>query len=100
MATPSLLLYGVCVFAVLCGAATAFGAGNAVKRLAGLVIAHLAAGLLLIVLGSEALALALLASLGVEIALGAAVCARIAEQYGTVESEALAQGDFADEERG
>jgi hypothetical protein len=99
MAALVMVLYAVCVAAAVFGGAVAFGASNAVKRLAGLAIAHLSAALLLSLLGTPALALGLLAALAAEIALGAALCTRIVEEYGVVETDVLGPADFADEER-
>jgi hypothetical protein len=96
----AMFLYATCVIAIALGGAIALGAGNIVKRLIGLIVAHCSAALLLALLESASLALGLLAALAVEISVGAALCARIAEDYGTAESDALAGADFADEDRG
>lgn len=92
-----LLVFAICVIGAAGGVALAFGAGNVVKRLSGLALAHISAAILLVALDASALALIVLAALAAQCVFGAALAARIAEIYGAVETAALDGADAADE---
>ncbi|MGE0828774.1 MAG: hypothetical protein AB7O04_05410 [Hyphomonadaceae bacterium] len=90
--------FGSCAAAFVTGAATAFGASHAGKKLVGLLLMILAAAFGAVLLsGSEALALILLASGAATTVLGAAILARLAEAYGEAEADAFGSVDEADE---
>ncbi|MBL8545605.1 MAG: hypothetical protein JNL81_04030 [Hyphomonadaceae bacterium] len=86
---------------VVIGVASALVLTNAVKRLAGLVIAGIGALAALAVLGAPAGALtAGVAVLFAQVALGAAIVVRLQESYGSVASSEIDGADLEDDARG
>ncbi|MBL8548411.1 MAG: hypothetical protein JNJ73_00395 [Hyphomonadaceae bacterium] len=96
-----LLIIGAALAICAGGLGLLFGAGNLMKRLAGLVIAHAGAAFAVIAIGGRALepvALALMAAMAAMLMLGTAAAVRIAEAYGSAEIDAIEAEDAREEE--
>ncbi|HYD89160.1 MAG TPA: hypothetical protein VEA80_16905 [Vitreimonas sp.] len=101
MAADVLILriaFGLSLALLIGGAAAAWVSDNALKRIAGGVVAALGALSALAALGAPAaLSIAGAAVLFAHVAFGAALAVRLQESYGAVEAPELDRADSADE---
>ena len=95
------VLFAAALALLMCGAVAAWVSPNAIKRIAGLVVAMVGAVLALAALGAPSvLLIAGLAAVFAQAALGAAIIVRVQEDYGAVEAPETDQADRQDDAPG
>lgn len=98
MGVPHLIVLAGAFALTFLGAAVAWAAPNATKRVAGIVVAHIGAVLVLAVLGAPESVVGAAVAIGLaQVVFGVAVVVRLQEAYGAVESPEIDSADDAAE---